>query len=99
MTRANTIDLALRSIAKRRSALDAEEARYLCEANGVQLWRTLGMVSMIDYMERILGYTPRAALERLRVARALADLPQLTQSLADGQLAYSALRELTRVAT
>jgi hypothetical protein len=102
MTRAShahTLDLALRSIAKRRAALDAEEAARLREANAVQLWRSLGMVSMLDYMERILGYTPRAALERLRVAHALADLPQLTQSLADGDLSYSALRELTRVAT
>src|SRR5262244_3200631 len=94
-----TIDRALRSIAKRRAALDAEEARWLREAEAMQIWRPLGMVSAIDYMERVLGYAPRTAQERLRVARALGDLPQLTAALAADQLSFSAVRELTRVAT
>src|SRR5262249_45256681 len=34
-----------------------------------------------------------------RVARALGDLPQLTAALASDQLSFSAVRELTRVAT
>jgi hypothetical protein len=50
-------------------------------------------------MERVLGYAPRAAQERLRVARALGTLPQLTAALTHGELAFSAIRELTRVAT
>jgi hypothetical protein len=57
------------------------------------------MVSAIDYMERVLGYAPRSAQERLRVARALGTLPQLTAALACGELPFSAVRELTRVAT
>jgi hypothetical protein len=57
------------------------------------------MVSAIDYMERVLGYTPRAAQDRLRVARALGTLSQLTSSLERGELSFSAIRELARVAT
>jgi hypothetical protein len=57
------------------------------------------MVSAIDYMERVLGYAPRSAQERLRVARTLGTLPELTAALAQGQLSYSAVRELTRVVT
>src|SRR4051812_12126566 len=57
------------------------------------------MVSALDYMERVLGYGPRSAQERLRVARALGTLPELTAALAQGELCYSAVRELTRVAT
>ena len=98
VTHIQTIDLALRSIAKRRAALDAEEARWLREAEVAHIWKPLGMVSMLDYLERALGYTPRVALERLRVARALAELPVLTEALAAGALPFSALRELTRVA-
>jgi hypothetical protein len=93
------VDAALRSIARRRAALDVEEARWLREAERLQIWRPLGMVSALDYLERVLGYTPHAANERLRVARALGDLPQLESALAQGELAFSALRELTRVAT
>ncbi len=91
------VDEALRSIARRRAALDAEEARWLREAEKLKLWRELGMVSALDYLERIFGYGPRAAMERLRVARALADLPMLEAALTRGTLPYTAVRELTRV--
>ena len=93
------VDRALRSRAKRRAALDAEEAHWLREAEACQIWRPLGMVSAIDYMERVLGYGPRAAQERLRIARALGTLPELTAALAQGELSYSAVRELSRVVT
>ena len=93
------VDTALRRIAQRRAALDAEEARWLREAEALQIWRPLGMVNALDYMERVLGYAPRAAQDRLRVARALGQLPELTAALACGALPFSAVRELTRVAT
>ena len=93
------VDRALRSLAQRRSAVDAEEARWLREAESCQIWRPLGMVSAIDYMERVLGYGPRVAQERLRVARALGTLPELTEALTQGEISYSAVRELTRVVT
>lgn len=93
------VDRALRTIAQRRAALDADEARWLREAEALQIWRPLGMVSALDYMERVLGYSPRTAQERLRVARALGALPQLASALAGGELPFSAVRELTRVAT
>ena len=93
------VDRALRAIRHRRAALDAEEARWLREAEALQIWRPLGMVSAVDYMERVLGYAPRTAQDRLRVARALGELPQLTAALAADELPFSAVRELTRVAT
>ncbi len=93
------VDRALRAIARRRAALDADEARWLREAEALQIWKQLGMVSALDYMERVLGYSPRTAQDRLRVARALGELPVLTAALARGALPFSAVRELTRVAT
>ena len=93
------VDGQLRSLAVRRSALDAEEARLLRAAEQLQIWRPLGMVSALDYMERVLGYAPHTAMERLRVARALEALPVLEAALEEGRLHYSAVRELTRVAT
>jgi len=65
----------LRSIAKRRVALEAEKAGYLVEAEESRLYRRLGYTSMLEYMERELHYGPHAANERLRVAHALIDLP------------------------
>jgi HNH endonuclease/RuvA, C-terminal domain len=93
------VDRALREIAARRAALDAEEAQWLREAEALKIWRQLGMVSALDYLERVLHYSPRTAQDRLRVARALGALPELTAALADGRLSHSAVRELTRVVT
>src|SRR5258706_1721151 len=93
------IDRALRTIARRRCALDADEARWLRDAEAVQIWKPLGMVSALDYCERVLGYGPRAAHDRLRVAKALGELPGMTEALASGELPFTAVRELTRVAT
>ena len=69
------VDTALRGIARRRAALDADEARWLREAQALKIWRPLGMTNAQDYMERILGYGPKAARDRMRVAEALGDLP------------------------
>jgi hypothetical protein len=93
------VDQQLRSIARRRAGLDAEEARLLRQAVDLKIWVELGMVSALDYVERVLGYAPHAGAERLRIARALEHLPALECALAAGELNYSAVRELTRVAT
>ena len=89
----------LTSIAQQRAALDAKEARWLREAEQIRIWDAFGMVSMLDYLEREVGYAPRTGHDRLRVARALGDLPALTEALANGDLFHSAIRELVRVAT
>ncbi len=80
-------------------ALEAEEAGYLLEAEETRLYRRLGYTSMLIYMERELHYGPHAANERLRVARALIELPLIAELFGDGELCFSAARELTRVAT
>jgi hypothetical protein len=79
--------------------LDAKEARWLREAERVQIWKGFGMVNMIDYMERVLGHAPRTAQQRMQVARALEHLPEMTEALTKGELPFSAVRELVRVAT
>jgi hypothetical protein len=89
----------LMGIAAKRAGLDAEEARWLRVAAELRLWRRFGMVSAADYMERVLGYAPRTANERLRVARALAELPEIEAALGRGELQFSAVKEVTRVAT
>ena len=92
------VDGKLRGIAARRAALDAEEANLLRYAEELKLWRGYACGSMIEYMERAMGYAPHTAAERLRVARAIAELPLLAEALDQGELAHSAVRELSRVA-
>jgi hypothetical protein len=97
--RRGATSIGFRSLAKRRGALDHEEFALIREANAVQLWRELGMVSIREYLERRLGYTPGVASERVRVAGALEAMPALEQAHASGELSYSAVREITRIAT
>src|SRR5437868_8014791 len=58
----------------------------------------MGYASMVEYVERTLGHHAKVARERLRVADALGDLPRMAAALKQGDLSWSAARELTRVA-
>ncbi len=93
------VHLRLRSIARRRVALEAEEAGLLLDAEESRLYRRLGYTTMHEYMERELNYGPHAANERLRVAHALVELPLIAELFGEGEICFSAVRELTRVAT
>ncbi len=92
------VDQRLRGIAARRAAIDAEEAHLLRYAEELKLWRGWGFGSLLEYMERAMGYAPRTAAERLRVARVITELPLIADALEKGELAHSAVRELSRVA-
>jgi hypothetical protein len=61
--------------------------------------RRLGFASFGEYVERHFGYNGRLVKEKLRVAFALERLPQTSEALRGGELNWSAVRELTRVAT
>src|SRR5436190_142892 len=61
-------------------------------------WNT-GFRSCAEWLSWRVGLDRGAARERVRVARALATLPRLARALARGELSYSKVRALTRVAT
>src|SRR5690606_1391835 len=88
----------LGDLARRRAKLDAEEAHLLRYGEELKLWRGFGCGSMMEYLERELGYKPHTAAERLRVARVITELPLIAEALAQGELPHSAVRELARVA-
>jgi hypothetical protein len=89
---------ALSRLARQRAAADAEEGRWLLRALRSAAHVHLGFGSFGEYIERLFGYKPRSTQEKLRVAEALEDLPALAHALEAGVLAWSAVRELTRVA-
>jgi hypothetical protein len=97
--RCDQLHRTLKRIVKARGSLDLQEAAALREAQQLQLWRRFGYASLVEYMELELGYSPRAGLERLRVANALPQLPKIAAAIEQGDLSFSGARELTRVAT
>lgn len=89
----------LSRLAKARAGMDWEEGRWLLSAQRCRTHARLGFGSFVEYVERLFGYAPRLTQEKLRVAEALAQLPEAASALRNGQTSWSALRELTRVAT
>ncbi|HEX8107836.1 MAG TPA: hypothetical protein VF516_08895, partial [Kofleriaceae bacterium] len=55
----------LRDYARHRASLDAAEAFDLVRAEQLKLHFLCGFATMYEYMERVLGYGPHAARERL----------------------------------
>jgi 5-methylcytosine-specific restriction endonuclease McrA len=58
-----------------------------------------GFRSCAAWLSWRVGLEPRAARERVRVARALGTLPRLAAALACGEISYAKVRAVTRVAT
>ena len=88
-------------IAELSAHLDAATARLLAlirEFDARGGWNT-GFPSCAEWLGWRVGLDKGAARERVRVARALGTLPRLSEALARGQLSYSKVRALTRVAT
>ncbi len=88
-------------IAELSAHLDAATARLLqlirdFDARGG--WSN-GFRSCAHWLSWRVGLDMGAAREKVRVARALGTLPRLAEALACGELSYSKVRALTRVAT
>ena len=58
-----------------------------------------GFASCAAWLSWRISLAPGAAREHVRVARALADLPKLSDAMRRGAVSYSKLRAVTRVAT
>src|SRR5690348_5192757 len=86
-------------LAATRAGLDYEEGRWLLRALRTGAHVRLGYGSFREYTARLFGYSPRLTQEKIRVAEALEDLPELSRELHQGSVSFSAARELTRVAT
>src|SRR5262245_55789702 len=87
----------LTALAKDRAALDEEQGRLLLAALRAGVHGKLGFGTFVEYVERRFGCGPRETAERLRVARALEKLTTTAAKLCEGELSWSAVRELTRV--
>lgn len=82
--------------------IDAAIHRFLTllrefdERNG---WVVDGVRSFADWLSWKTGLTLGVAREKVRVAKALAELPEIDDGLRRGTISYSKARALTRVAT
>jgi hypothetical protein len=95
---AHAVDLVLRRQERQTARAKLLAAEYLLDLAERRLFRQLGYSSAMHYGTWALGLSPRDVWDRLRVARALRDLPQVAAALRRGRLSWSKVREIIRVA-
>ncbi len=82
--------------------INAATCRWLClvaELDRREGWATWGAKSCAHWLSWRCSVTPNAAREQVRVARRLRELPAVRGAFASGELSFSKVRALTRVAT
>ncbi|MGB5528300.1 MAG: DUF222 domain-containing protein, partial [Gemmatimonadota bacterium] len=82
--------------------IHAADHRFLtlvAEYDRLRGWEVAGHRSCAHWLAFRTGYSLGAARERVRAARALADLPVTSAAMSRGELSFCAVRALTRVAT
>jgi hypothetical protein len=81
--------------------LAAAECRwllYVAEYDRREGWKSWECWSCVMWLGWKCGLTRRSAQEKVRVARALEELPIITEAFSKGELSYSQVRAITRVA-
>ena len=70
----------------------------IAELDRREVWADQGALSCAHWLSWACGIDTHTAREKVRVARALTELPLLSEALAKGELGYSKVRALTRIA-
>lgn len=95
----DTLEAELLNLAGRVAIARCRWLELLAKFNISEQWRALGFRSCAHWLRARMGLSRRAADEQLRIARALADLPLITERFNAGSISYSKVRAITRVAT
>lgn len=89
----------IKAAGREETALKARIVDLLLEADETKLFRRMGYPTIHAYVEGELGYAHHTATEHMRVAHELVELPHLAAEFRAGDLAWTSVRELTRVVT
>ncbi|MCU0677723.1 MAG: 13E12 repeat family protein, partial [Myxococcota bacterium] len=95
-------EAAEEELATLSSHLDAATYRQLVlirQLDDSGHWADAGATTCAAWLSWRIGMNENAARERLRIAHALRDLPKLSDAMRRGELSYSKVRAIVRVAT
>ena len=81
---AEVVDATLQRLAREHRKQEHVLLRWLLRAAELEVWRIHGYASIREYCERLFGFHGRGVADRLRVARALEQLPRLNEAFAAG---------------
>ncbi len=80
-------------------ALQYRAMKLLAEFHRREGWQDTGFSSTAEWLAWRIGIQPDAARERVRTALALEQLPLTSEAMRNGELSFTKVRALTRVAT
>jgi hypothetical protein len=95
------LELLEREITELATQIHAATCRWLClvaEYDAREGWAIWGAKTCAQWVSHQCGIAPGSAREQVRVARRLCELPLIRAAFAEGELSYSKVRALTRVA-
>lgn len=78
---------------------DAQLITLIGELDLRGAWTEHGVTSCAHWLSWRVGWSGSTARERVRVGRALRELPSITEAFVRGRVTYSQVRAITRVAT
>jgi hypothetical protein len=92
------LEAEIQTLAAHLAAAECRWLLFVAEFDRRKGWQQWGCWSAAMWLSWKCGLAPRAAKEKVRVARALGGLPAITEAFSRGELSYSQVRALTRVA-
>ena len=95
----DTLAAAVSTLAAHIHAATYRLLALIAELDRRAVWAAQGALSCAHWLSWACGIDTHTAREKVRVARALTELPLLSEALARGELGYSKVRALTRIAT
>lgn len=96
--RSEALGERLQGLTAAKTQLDHQFLSVLAEFDRGRAWRWCDRItSTAHWLSWACSLAPGTAREHVRVARALHQLPETSRLMADGQLTYSKVRELTRL--
>ena len=97
--RSNELGAEISELCAYINAASASLLHKIGEFERDELWKLDGAFSCAQWLNWKCGIGMNAAREKVRVANALSDLPKTRERFATGELSYSKVRAMTRIAT
>jgi hypothetical protein len=98
LTRADALEREITDLCAQINAASYRLLQLISELDDAAPWGAWGLKSCAHWLNWRCGISLNAAREKVRAAHALKDLPAISSAFESGQLSYSKVRALTRIA-
>ncbi len=98
LARADALEREITDLCAQINAASYRLLQLVAELDDESPWGAWGLVSCAHWLNWRCGIGMNAAREKVRVAHALKQLPQISASFATGELSFSKVRAVTRIA-